>query len=115
MGEKDMNFVYNAKELTDMAKALYQEEREIHRLDGWFLAKETEMQHDAEYAVLDPEVKKAYLLCEVLKSIPLTLSKNAIFVGTQRDAFAKKLCFNCAGRKTTGRVLQSGGRCFKRG
>lgn len=84
-----MNFVYNAKELTDMAKALYQEEREIHRLDGWFLAKETEMQHDAEYAVLDPEVKKAYLLCEVLKSIPLTLSKNAIFVGTQRDAFAK--------------------------
>ncbi len=84
-----MNFAYNAKELTSMAKALYQEEREIHRLDGWFLAKETEMQHDAEYVALDPEVKKAYLLCEVLKSIPLTLSKNAIFVGTQRDAFAK--------------------------
>lgn len=81
--------LYKAGELTAMAKALYQEERQIKRLDGWFIAKETEMQADAKYAHCAPEVKKAHLLCEVLQHIPLSLSDNAVFVGTQRDAFAK--------------------------
>lgn len=84
-----MKSVYKTGELTAMAKALYQEERKIKRLDGWFVAKEIEMLHDEEYKDHPAEVKKAYLLCEVLKNLPISLSDNAIFVGTQRDAFAR--------------------------
>ena len=32
-----------------MAKELFKEERQIDRLDGWFLAKETEMLCDCKY------------------------------------------------------------------
>lgn len=81
--------IYEKGQLTKMAKALYQEERKIKRLDGWFIAKETEMLKDEKYKDLVPEVKKAHLLCEVLNEMPLFISDNAIFVGTQRDAFAK--------------------------
>lgn len=81
--------IYEPGKLTEMAKALYKEEREIKRLDGWFIAKETEMLVDEKYKDCAPEIKKAHLLCEVLKEMPLLLSDNAIFVGTQRDAFAK--------------------------
>lgn len=81
--------IYKNGEITQMAKALYQEERNIKRLDGWFIAKETEMLTEEKYSDCSAEVKKAHLLCEVLKEIPISLSDNAIFVGTQRDAFAK--------------------------
>ena len=81
--------IYEPGRVTEMAKALYREEREIKRLDGWFIAKETEMLVGEKYKGCVPEVKKAHLLCEVLKEMPLFLSDNAIFVGTQRDAFAK--------------------------
>ncbi len=81
--------IYKPGELTKMAKALYREEREIKRLDGWFVAKETEMLVSEKYKDCTPEVKKAQLLCEVLREMPLFVSDNAIFVGTQRDAFAK--------------------------
>ena len=84
-----MNHIYPKGVLTEMAKALYQEERKITRLDGWFLAKETEMLWDKKYQDCPAQIKKAHLLCEVLKAIPIFLSENAIFVGTQRDAFAK--------------------------
>ncbi len=84
-----MKSIYKAGELTAMAKALYREEREIKRLDGWFIAKETEMINTPKYEGLSEEVKKAYLLCEVLREMPISLSDNAIFVGTQRDAFAR--------------------------
>lgn len=83
------NNLYKSGELTAMAKALFHEERQIKRLDGWFIAKETEMLADEKYSECSPEVKKAHLLCEVLREIPISLSENAIFVGTQRDAFAK--------------------------
>jgi len=81
--------IYESGQLTKMAKDLYQEERKIKRLDGWFIAKETEMLCDEKYKDCKPEVKKAHLVCEVLKAIPLFISENAIFVGAQRDAFAK--------------------------
>ena len=81
--------IYEEGKLTEKAKALYQEERKIKRLDGWFQAKEIEMLSDEKYADCLPEVKKAYFLCEVLKNIPISLSENAVFAGTQRDAFAK--------------------------
>lgn len=81
--------MYEVNEIVKKAKALYAEEREIKRLDGWFLAKEKEMLSEKAYEGEGKELKKAHLLCEVLSSIPLSLSDNAIFVGTQRDAFAK--------------------------
>lgn len=84
-----MNSIYKSGRLTEMAKALYKEEREIKRLDGWFIVKETEMKNSDKYQGLHEEIKKAHLLCEVLKVLPLSLSENAVFVGTQRDAFAK--------------------------
>ncbi len=84
-----MRSIYKAGKLTEMAKALYQEERGIKRLDGWFIAKETEMKAEEKYSALPPQVKKANLLCEVLREIPISLSDNAIFAGTQRDAFAR--------------------------
>ena len=84
-----MSKLYTPKILTQMAKELYQEERKIMRLDGWFIAKETEMKWDEKYKDLPAEIKKASLTCEVLKALPLSLSDHAIFVGTQRDAFAR--------------------------
>ncbi len=84
-----MKNTYKNGQITKMAKALYREEREIKRLDGWFIAKETEMLLDEKYKDMPAELKKAHLLCEVVKAMPLTLSDNAIFVGTQRDAFAR--------------------------
>ena len=81
--------IYNSGEITAMAKALYKEEREIKRLDGWFITKETEASVDEKYKEYGKEVKKAYTLLEELKKIPLSVSDNALFVGTQRDAFAK--------------------------
>ena len=42
--------IYENGKLTEKAKALYQEERQIKRLDGWFIAKETEMLADEKYA-----------------------------------------------------------------
>ena len=84
-----MKNTYKNGELTAMAKALYQEERKIKRLDGWFIAKEAEMLNDEKYKDCAPEVKKANLVCEVVKALPLSLSDNAIFVGAQRDAFAR--------------------------
>jgi len=84
-----MKTAYKNGQITEMAKALYREEREIKRLDGWFIAKETEMLCDEKYKNMPAKLKKAHLLCEVVKALPLTLSDNAIFVGTQRDAFAR--------------------------
>ena len=81
--------IYKNGEITEMAKALYHEEREIKRLDGWFLIKEIEASLEEKYSHLGKEEKKAHLLCESLKKMPLSISDNAIFVGTQRDAFAK--------------------------
>lgn len=84
-----INEIYKNGKLTKMAKALYRNERKIKRLDGWFIAKETEMLNADKYKDCSDELKKAYLLTEVVKAIPLFIDENAIFVGTQRDAFAK--------------------------
>ena len=81
--------IYRQGEMIDMAKALFKEERAKKRLDGWVLAKEIERNCEEKYADKSEEVKKAYLVCEVLKAIPLSFSENAVFVGTQSDAFAK--------------------------
>ena len=84
-----MTNILNAAKITEMAKTLFAEKRAGNRLDGWFIAKETEMLNADKYSQFSEQVKKAYLLTEVVKSMPLYLSDNAVFVGTQRDAFAR--------------------------
>ncbi len=73
--------------LTKMAKALFAEERAITRLDGWFLTQEMLMNMEADSSC--KEILKAKHLMKIAKELPLTVSENAIFVGTQRDAFAR--------------------------
>ena len=48
-----MKSIFKEGELVSLAKALYLEEREIKRLDGWFLAKETEMKNLIEEEILN--------------------------------------------------------------
>lgn len=81
--------VFQSEELSQMAKKLFQEERAIKRLDGWFLVKEIEFSHSELYKNESAEQKKAKIMLDVLKTIPLSISNNAIFAGTQRDAFAR--------------------------
>ena len=83
-----MENIYTREVLTRKAKQLFQEERKIDHLEGWFLAKEiayaaTEGKNYAE------EQKAAEEITAVCEKIPLSLSENAIFAGTQRDAFAR--------------------------
>ena len=76
-------------EVTDMANRLFAEERSIKRLDGWFLTQETWRDAEAKVSGMDAENAKARLLVESLKALPLSVSDNAVFCGTQRDAFAR--------------------------
>ena len=76
-------------EVTDMANRLFAEERSINRLDGWFLTQETWRDTEAKVSGMDAENAKARLLVESLKVLPLSVSDNAVFCGTQRDAFAR--------------------------
>ncbi|MGJ4849114.1 pyruvate formate lyase family protein [Bacillota bacterium Meth-B3] len=75
--------------VTQMANALFQEERAMKRLDGWFLVRESHMRHAAEYAQLPPMERAACLLREAIKELKLSISEHALFAGTQRDAFAR--------------------------
>ncbi len=75
--------------ITSMAKELFREERSLMRLDGWFLAKEIKMKHEAETEGLSKMRSSAYLLKKVAEELPLSISDNAVFAGTQRDAFAR--------------------------
>ena len=58
-----MKNIYKKGDLISKAKALYAEERNIKRLDGWFIAKEIEMKSQIKYSDCSDEVKKARLLC----------------------------------------------------
>ena len=84
-----MNKIATAERLTEMAKALFKEERARKRLDGWFLSKEIRIAHEAECKDEPAAVQAAYLLKKVCEELPLSISENAIFAGTQRDAFAR--------------------------
>ena len=54
--------VFSVEKLNKMAKDLYREERKIDRLDGWFIAKETEMLFEDEYKSMPDELKK-HIFC----------------------------------------------------
>ena len=82
-------YEFNATKLTQMANDLFKEEREINNLTGWFIIKETESKFEEEYKIYSPMKKAALKFKEAVKVLPLSISDNAIFVGTQRDAFAR--------------------------
>lgn len=80
---------YEKNEISQMAKKLFAYERSKKRLDGWFIAQEAERGLQKKYADLPEEMKKARILCEIAEILPLEISENHIFAGTQDDAFAK--------------------------
>src|SRR6056297_83601 len=75
--------------VSEKAKRLFEDERNLLRLDGWFFIKEILKEYDERYKDFPQELRAAYSLKEIAKRIPLQINKEAIFVGTQRDAFAK--------------------------
>ncbi len=81
--------LYNDGEISSLAKALFKEERAKKRLDGWFLSREIAFRKDAELNNMSRELKAAYELKAIVEELPLSVSDNAVFVGTQSDAFAR--------------------------
>ena len=84
-----MQKIYTPEKLTKKAKALFVNERAKMRLDGWFIAKEAELNLQEKYKNECEEVKKAYILRELVDIVPLWIDDNQIFAGTQDDAFAR--------------------------
>lgn len=74
---------------TEMAKKLFAQKRAGNRLDGWFLAKEAELKLAEKFEGENEEVKKALLMAEIVKMLPIDISEYALFAGTQDDAFAR--------------------------
>ena len=82
-------YKFNPEAITEKANLLFKEERAINHLEGWFIIKETEQKADEKYSALAPTRKAAEKFREAVKVLPLSISDNAIFAGTQRDAFAR--------------------------
>ena len=80
--------IYTPKMLDERAKILFQEERERKVLNGWFLAREYAAAATESDKECDPELRAAQELTAIVDNLPLDLSDQAVFAGTQRDAFA---------------------------
>lgn len=85
----DFERIYTPELLHKKAKQLFANERAIKRLDGWFLIREISTKYENEHADLPNIVRKARALAKVCEELPLSIDENAVFAGTQRDAFAK--------------------------
>ena len=83
-----MNHLLSASAISDRAKHLFREEREMGQLTGWFTVKQIQKRHEAETKHLPPMEAAAVALRHVAHELPISLSDHAIFAGTQRDAFA---------------------------
>ncbi|MGQ8335181.1 pyruvate formate lyase family protein [Sunxiuqinia sp. A32] len=81
--------LYNKEKLDRMALQLFEEQRQLKRLDGWFRIKEIQMNAESDFEGVHSEIKSAKLLERVVTEIPLQISANQVFAGTQSDAFAK--------------------------
>ena len=81
--------IYSHEKISAMAKELFKEERALCRLDGWFLAREAARRADEDNAHADKETLAALEFDRIIEDIPLSISDNAVFAGTQRDAFAR--------------------------
>lgn len=84
-----INKVYDVETLDRKARELFKEERALKRLDGWFFAREIAYKNSEEFSKLPKEMRAAKELEAIAKDIPLSLSENAVFAGTQRDAFSR--------------------------
>lgn len=84
-----MTNILDSKRITEMAKKHFAEKRAGKRLDGWFIAKEKELELSEKYADKKEEIKKALILRDIAGTIPLYLTDSQIFAGTQDDAFAR--------------------------
>ncbi len=84
-----MNTILDSVKITEMAKKLFAEKRAGNRLDGWFIAKEAELRLAKEFEGENEEVKKALILREIVRTLPIYLSDYQLFAGTQDDAFAR--------------------------
>lgn len=80
---------YNCERLAMQAKKLFGEERALTRLDGWFLLRESILDFEKLHKDMSKELLAANSLYHALETLPLQLSDNAVFAGTQRDAFAQ--------------------------
>ncbi|MCI8417565.1 MAG: hypothetical protein HFI33_08765 [Lachnospiraceae bacterium] len=80
---------YKAGQIGEKARKLFAQERDLGRLDGWFLARETGYLHREELEKLPEELAAARRLELIIDMLPLTISEHAVFAGTQRDAFAR--------------------------
>ena len=78
---------YSCGQITAMAKELFREERALKRLDGWFFAREEAAKIGEGCPASDKLA--ADQLERIIRTLPLSLSDNAVFAGTQRDAFAR--------------------------
>ncbi len=75
--------------IISLAKALFAEQKQTFRLDGWLLIKEIEHKYAESVSKLPPIERKAEFLCHVAEELPISISDHAIFAGTQNDAFAR--------------------------
>lgn len=82
-------YKFDAEKITLQAKALFKEERAIDHLEGWFILKETQQKYADAYKNYPPMLKAALKFREAVKVLPLSISDEAVFAGTQRDAFAR--------------------------
>ena len=81
--------IINSASISERAKNLFAEKRANKRLYGWFFAIEKQCDLLEKFKHEDEEISKAKILKEVVKVIPLSISKYSIFAGTQDDAFAR--------------------------
>lgn len=85
----NIHSIYTNEEISALAKARFQEERSLQRLDGWFLVKEIRRECDGKFGDLTPALKTAWTMREIVSRLPISISDKAIFAGTQDDAFAR--------------------------
>ncbi|MEI6580361.1 MAG: hypothetical protein WCN92_12995, partial [Eubacteriales bacterium] len=83
------NIILKPGKTTEMAKLLFREERNLKRLDGWFFAREAAVKASKSLKGQPKELVAAQELRAIFENLPLSISENAIFAGTQRDAFAR--------------------------
>ena len=81
--------MYDCNRLDEQARLLFKEERALTRLDGWFILRETILEYESQHQGEHKEILSANALCYALERLPIYLSENAVFAGTQRDAFAQ--------------------------
>ena len=84
--------MYNAfesKNVTELAKNLFKEERSKMRVDGGFLSREIVMNNADSLNGLSKEMRAAKELEAVINELPLSISDYAVFAGSQSDAFAR--------------------------